>query len=91
MSACGLFETNFEKVCLFVLGLTNSLWQVQGSPHRFIRVPPSSPLLWVTKGYAVLDDPAMPIVGEDGKEENDNFIEQLVGSAEVCDRFLYFA
>jgi len=37
---------------------------VKGSPHRFIRVPPTSPLLLLTQGFAVLDNPSMPIVGE---------------------------
>jgi dipeptidyl aminopeptidase/acylaminoacyl peptidase len=59
-----------------------SAGQVQGSPHRFVRVSPTSPLLWVSRGYAVLDDPSMPIVAKDGGEENDFFVPQLVDSAE---------
>jgi dipeptidyl aminopeptidase/acylaminoacyl peptidase len=35
-------------------------------------------------GYAVLDDPTMPIVGEGDEEPNDKFIEQLVSSAQAA-------
>jgi len=57
--------------------------QVTDSPYRFIRISPLSPLFWVMRGYAVVDDPAMPIVGEGEKEPNDTYIEQLVASAEA--------
>jgi dipeptidyl aminopeptidase/acylaminoacyl peptidase len=40
--------------------------------------------LWLTMGYAVLDDPTMPIVGEGDEEPNDKFIEQLVSSAQAA-------
>jgi dipeptidyl aminopeptidase/acylaminoacyl peptidase len=58
--------------------------QVTGSPHRFDRVGGWSPLLWLTQGYAVLDDPTMPIVGEGDEEPNDNYVEQLVASARAA-------
>ena len=32
-------------------------------------------------GYAVLDDPTMPIIGEGDEEPNDTYVEQLVASA----------
>jgi hypothetical protein len=32
----------------------------------------------------VLDNPSMPIVGENGEEENDRFVEQLVANAEAA-------
>ncbi len=57
--------------------------QVRDSPYRFDRVGWWSPLLWLTQGYAVLDDPAMPIVGEGDEEPNDTFREQLVASAKA--------
>ena len=57
--------------------------QVSDSPYRFIRISGSSPLFWLVRGYAVVDDPAMPIVGEGEKEPNDAYIEQLVASAEA--------
>ncbi len=58
--------------------------QVTGSPHKFVRVSGHSPLLWLMMGYAVLDDPSMPIVGEGDDEPNDKFIEQLVSSAQAA-------
>lgn len=58
--------------------------QVVGSPFKFILVPRTSPLLWLSRGYAVLDNPSMPIVGADGQEENDSFVEQLVANAQAA-------
>lgn len=58
--------------------------QVIGSPYQFVRISSSSPLLFLTQGFAVLDGPGMPIVGEGDKEPNDTFIEQLVSSAEAA-------
>jgi len=55
--------------------------QVQDSPYRFDRAWWGSPLLWLARGYAVLDDPTMPIVGEGDDEPNDRYVEQLVASA----------
>jgi len=58
--------------------------QVTDSPYRFVRVAWRSPLLWLVMGYAVLDDPTMPIVGEGDKEPNDAYVKQLVASAEAA-------
>jgi len=58
--------------------------QVTDSPYRFVRVAWYSPLLWLAHGYAVLDDPTMPIIGEGDEEPNDKFIEQLVSSAQAA-------
>jgi len=58
--------------------------QITISPYRFIRIYPSSPLIWLTQGYAVLDKPTMPIIGEDEEEPNDRYVEQLVASAEAA-------
>ncbi len=58
--------------------------QVTESPYRFVRVGWWSPLLWLVQGYAVLDDPAMPIVGEGDEEPNDTYVEQLVASARAA-------
>lgn len=58
--------------------------QVQGSPYEFMRLSPHSPLYWVADGYAVLDDPAFPIIGEGDKEPNDTYITQLVACAEAA-------
>lgn len=58
--------------------------QVQGSPYRFNRMGWWSQMIWLTQGYAVLDDPQMPIIGEGETEPNDTFREQLVASAEAA-------
>ena len=58
--------------------------QVDSSPYRFNRVEWWSQLLWLTQGYALLDDPKMPIVGEGEEEPNDTFREQLVASAKAA-------
>jgi dipeptidyl aminopeptidase/acylaminoacyl peptidase len=58
--------------------------QMKDSPYRFIRISPYTTLLWITQGYAVFDNPAMPIVGEGKLEPNDTYIEQLVASAQAA-------
>jgi dipeptidyl aminopeptidase/acylaminoacyl peptidase len=58
--------------------------QVDDSPYRFDRISHWSSLIWLTQGYAVLDDPKMPIIGEGDKEPNDTYVEQLVMSAEAA-------
>ncbi|MDX2129522.1 MAG: prolyl oligopeptidase family serine peptidase [Chloroherpetonaceae bacterium] len=58
--------------------------QISGSPFRFTRVGWGTPLFWLLRGYAVLDDPKMPIVGEGKTEPNDTYIEQLSQSAKAA-------
>jgi dipeptidyl aminopeptidase/acylaminoacyl peptidase len=58
--------------------------QVTDSPYRFDRVGWWSPLLFLTMGYAVVDDPTMPIIGEGDVEPNDTYVEQLVSSAKAA-------
>ena len=58
--------------------------QVSGSPYTFTRISASSVLVYVTQGYAVLNDASFPIIGLDGKEPNDTFVEQLVANAEAA-------
>jgi len=58
--------------------------QVRGSKNTFTRPFYGSPSLWVTRGYAILDNAEMPIVGENGKEPNDNFIPQLYLNAHAA-------
>ena len=58
--------------------------QVTGSPHRFNRISYWGPLAYLAQGYAVLDGPSMPIVGEGDAEPNDTYIEQLVASAQAA-------
>lgn len=57
--------------------------QVSGSPYRFTRVSGISHLFLLTQGYAIFDNPTMPIVGA-GETANDHYIDQLVASAEAA-------
>lgn len=57
--------------------------QVKGSPHTFTRLSWGGPIYWVMRGYAVLDNASMPIVGEGDKEPNDTYVTQLVASAKA--------
>jgi dipeptidyl aminopeptidase/acylaminoacyl peptidase len=58
--------------------------QVQDSPNRFSRPGGSSHLFLLTQGYAILDGPAMPIIGAGAQEPNDTYVEQLVSSARAA-------
>lgn len=58
--------------------------QVNTSPYRFVRLSTGSPLYFLAHGYAVLDGPTMPIVGEGDREANDSYVEQLVASARAA-------
>src|SRR5690606_12972503 len=41
-------------------------------------------LFLLTQGFAILDGPTMPVVGEGEAEPNDTYIEQMVASAEAA-------
>lgn len=58
--------------------------QVTDSPYRFVRISYFGPQFLLAQGYAVLDDPTMPIIGEGDKEPNDTYLQQLVTSAEAA-------
>jgi len=58
--------------------------QLRESPHRFVRVNVLGPLPFVLAGFAVFDDPTMPIIGEGEREPNDSYVEQLVASARAA-------
>ncbi len=62
---------------------TDTASQVSGSAYRFTRVTGISHLFLLTQGYAILDNPTMPIVGP-GETANDNYVDQLVASAEAA-------
>jgi dipeptidyl aminopeptidase/acylaminoacyl peptidase len=57
--------------------------QVTGSADRYTSIGGASHLLFLTQGYAIIDDPTMPIVGP-GETANDTYIEQLVASAQAA-------
>ena len=58
--------------------------QVTDSPYRFNAIGFWGPHPFLARGYAVLDDPSMPIVGEGSKEPNDTYLPQLIASAEAA-------
>jgi dipeptidyl aminopeptidase/acylaminoacyl peptidase len=57
--------------------------QVTGSADRYTSIGGASHLLFLTQGYAIIDDPTMPIVGP-GETANDTYIQQLVASAQAA-------
>jgi dipeptidyl aminopeptidase/acylaminoacyl peptidase len=57
--------------------------QVTGSPYRFTTYAGASHMFFLTQGYAVLDNPTMPIVGA-GETANDTYVDQLVASAQAA-------
>jgi dipeptidyl aminopeptidase/acylaminoacyl peptidase len=58
--------------------------QVTGSPYRFNGISYWGPLPFLARGYAVMDGPTMPIVGEGDREPNDTYLQQLVAGAEAA-------
>jgi dipeptidyl aminopeptidase/acylaminoacyl peptidase len=38
----------------------------------------------LTQGYAILDNPSMPIIGAKGAEPNDTYVQQLTANAEAA-------
>ena len=58
--------------------------QVTDSPYQFATVSWASPLVWLTQGYAVFDDPKLPIVGEGDVEPNDTYVQQLQAGAQAA-------
>ena len=57
--------------------------QRSDSPYQFKSVSYWGAIPYVMKGYAVLDDASMPIVGEGDEEPNDTFRRQLVQNAQA--------
>jgi dipeptidyl aminopeptidase/acylaminoacyl peptidase len=57
--------------------------QVSGTPFRFTRFSGPSHLFLLTQGYAVLDDAAIPVIG-DPETMNDTFIEQIAMAAKAA-------
>ena len=52
--------------------------------NRFVRPRGISHLFLLTQGYAILDNPAMPIIGEGGAEANDTYVKQLQEDAQAA-------
>jgi len=64
-------------------GDADSASQVTGSGNRFTTISGYSHLFLLMSGYAIFDNPTMPIVGP-GETANDHYVEQLVASAEAA-------
>jgi dipeptidyl aminopeptidase/acylaminoacyl peptidase len=64
-------------------GDADSASQVTGSPNRFTTISGYSHLFLLLSGYAIFDNPTMPIIGP-GETANDHYVEQLVASAEAA-------
>ena len=59
----------------------NSASQNTSNANEFTYPYYGSPIYWVNRGYAVLDDAAFPIIGEGDEQPNDTFRKQLVDNA----------
>ena len=64
-------------------GGSGTAGQVRGSSNKFVRVYGPSHLYFLMKGYAVLDNTAMPMIG-DPETVYDTFVPQLVSDAEAA-------
>lgn len=62
----------------------NTAGQNTQNPNDFTFPSYGSFIYWVTKGYAVLDDAAFPIIGEGKTEPNDTFMQQLVANGKAA-------
>jgi dipeptidyl aminopeptidase/acylaminoacyl peptidase len=64
-------------------GDANSASQVTGSPNSFTAIRGASHMFLLLSGYAIFDNPTMPIIGA-GETANDTYVEQLVASAQAA-------
>ncbi len=66
-------------------GSADAAGQRSDSPYQFNAISFWGPQFFVTQGYAVLNNAAMPIVAKgDGSEPNDTFIEQTIANAQAA-------
>jgi dipeptidyl aminopeptidase/acylaminoacyl peptidase len=64
-------------------GDADSASQVSGSPNSFTTIRGGSHMFLLLSGYAIFDNPTMPIIGP-GETANDTYVEQLVASAQAA-------
>jgi len=57
--------------------------QVTGSPNRFTTLSGTSHLFFLLRGYAILDDASLPVVG-DLESFNNSYLEQVVAGAKAA-------
>lgn len=59
--------------------------QVRGSQYTFTSINYGSPVFWAMRGYCIMENVEMPIVGtSEDAEPNDNFLHQLTMNAEAA-------
>jgi len=64
-------------------GDADSASQVTGSPNSFTQIRGGSHMFLLLSGYAIFDNPTMPIIGP-GETANDTYVEQLISSAQAA-------
>jgi dipeptidyl aminopeptidase/acylaminoacyl peptidase len=64
----------------------NAAGQVRGTPNRFVLPSGASHLFLLTQGYAVLDNPALPVLG--GDTANNTYVSQTVADARAAVDYL---
>jgi dipeptidyl aminopeptidase/acylaminoacyl peptidase len=57
--------------------------QVSGSPYRFTTIGGPSHLFFLLQGYAILDDAALPVIG-DPETANNTYLDQIVAGAKAA-------
>ncbi len=62
----------------------NSASQNTSNANDFTYPSYRSPIYWVNRGYAVLDNAAFPIIGEKDEEPNDTFRKQLIANGKAA-------
>ena len=62
----------------------SSASQTTQNPNKFTYPYWGSPIYWLTKGYAILDNVSFPILGIEDNEPNDDFRNQLVANAKAA-------
>ncbi len=61
-------------------GSAGTAGQVRGSSARFTRLTAADPAWFVLRGYAVLADATIPVIG-DPETKNDTYVEQITAAA----------
>ena len=64
-------------------GDADSASQVTGSPNQFTSIRGASHMFLLLSGYAIFDNPTMPIIGS-GETANDTYVDQLIASAQAA-------
>lgn len=67
-------------------GSADAASQIQGSENTFVWPTGASQLFLLTQGYAVLDNPTLPVVG--GDTANNHYVDQTVAGAKAAVDYL---